>query len=349
MTTQEIIKKVLKQLSDGQVEIESLDNSSWTFITKLSSNIEGTFSGGHNVPILQIPNFELFIEKIEHYLEVAQKFYKRDQDYFDLDDDAFKEKLFFNLLTNAGYYDFENIYNFIDEKTEMLQHPFPSGVFTIGKFFDLDLVVCIAKNHSNWEAPYKLTFEFQNENKRRFVLPAISFGKTNSGIVIASVQNLYGKHTDPFAKKMDRFFRKINKDVNMSDLEGNVSPNALVALVLFLEFTKEQKFTAPNYSPLRYSTNQAAGLNRSKTEEEKLIFLEQHDKNQFNITNKFMHLFLRYNFHFPESELFYDENSQTMELKLHNVQHKSDHLIYELPKTISKSINELKPENSLNI
>ena len=130
MTTQAIIEKVLKQLANGQVEIDSLDNFSWTFITKLYSNIEGSFSGDYDAPVLQIPNFELFVEKVDNYLKIAQKFYKRDQEYFDLDDNAFKEKLFFNLLTNASYYDFENIYNFIDEKTEMLQHPFPSGVFT---------------------------------------------------------------------------------------------------------------------------------------------------------------------------------------------------------------------------
>ena len=111
--------------------------------------------------------------------------------------------------------------------------------------------------------------------------------------------------------------------------------------------------------PVRYNGNKIAGyikntkpVSKETSENSTLVeqikkynrekrreFLEKHNKNQFNITNKFTYLFIRYCHHFPACETIYDDARQSMIVYLSKTNEKvDDNIIYNLDKSVSAKL-----------
>lgn len=339
-SVERLVNDVFKQASTGVVKIGDENFGYWFFYTKFFEKIEGISNVKNSgYPVINIPNYETFINSVEDYLNTAKVFYKKDQNYFLLNDYAFSQKLFLDLITNATNYDFNNFIPHIQLRKRMLQSSIKTGEIDLGKYCGLQIVGEIKKNISNLETPFKMSLTFKENEFNEFKLPSISFAIIDDKAYVMAVQNQKEKQENPLAKKLDRYFRKVNKDVDESDVIANVSPNALVSLTLFNSYLKQigvKEVIAPNFMPIRYNANKISGYLKAKTSEERHEFLNKHNKNQFNITNKFMYLFMRYSHHFTSNECYYDPIKEEMHTHLSNAPAPTtDNIIYELDKSVN--------------
>jgi len=156
---------------------------------------------------------------------------------------------------------------------------------------------------------------------------------------VYALQGKKGKQSGKVSKDLDRYLRKVNKDVDMKEIEGNVSPSALVSLTMFVSYLKEQgvnSIIAPAFLPLRYSAEKNAvyykGKVKEKTNEEIKRDIDKRDLIQYNITDKFMHLFVRYCHHFDNSNYYFDEDNQRMIVSIEPQKSKTENIIYGFDK-----------------
>ena len=123
-----------------------------------------------------------------------------------------------------------------------------------------------------------------------------------------------------------------------------VSPNALVSLAMFISYLKEKgikQIIARDFQPARYFSVESRISNKLEgdmAQSQKEVL----DKDQFNITNKFMYLFLRYNYHFPACEVDYSIDEGKMIMNLSNEAGKGDNILVELDKTIARNFAKEK-------
>ena len=342
MTTKQIIEDIFSQARKGKVEIKTTDGGFWTFYTRFATQINGELSEvGKKCPTINIPDFNSFEKLVDDYLVLARDFYAEDQAYFDVDDDEFSKKLFHDLMTNASNFDCCNIENFVKERMQMLASPALPKVVEMGQLQGKKLSMTVSKNHSNLEGPYRATFRFTDDNGENFELPTITFGITDKTCHLFAVQNMnvpkgtnHGKTEKPKVQKdIDRYFRKLNNGVDSEDIIANVSPNALASLTLFNSVIRQQgisELSSPIFMPLRYEGNKIAGCAKAKSEEERQEFLQKHDRDQFNITNKLTYLYLRYAYHFPETDCVYDETREKMTISLVKSSVREENIIYGL-------------------
>ena len=108
-------------------------------------------------------------------------------------------------------------------------------------------------------------------------------------------------------KKLDRYFRKVNK--NVEDTYGyddsilNISPNFLITLTLFISSLKEDnisKFRFSDYFPLRHM-NKKGLLEHINADENEI------DRIQTSLTNKLALLAERFAYHFKNSDYSFDD------------------------------------------
>lgn len=340
MNVENIIKEVFKEASKGKITIDSFMGE-WVFYVKFFINIEGNANTKNtNYPILKIDNYKIFLEKCKKYLKVAYNFYSSDRSYYDLDDDnAYIKKLFTDLIVNMTYHNFDDVNAYIDLKTnQLLDKTIKEGNFLIGKYNELDIYCKISKNVSNLETPYRMTIAFKEDNQK-FTLPTLNFSVFNNEAYLMCIQNTTkNDNKNILSKKLDRYFRKVNKDVDINDDISKISPNSLVALTIFNEFMKSvgvNKIIANNFMPIRYNNGKVRVFNKYKDDEnKKKENIEMIDYIQSNITNKFMNLLLRYNYHFTSSCIEYDDIKDEMILELGDVNDRGDNILYDIANSI---------------
>ncbi|MBQ7579144.1 MAG: hypothetical protein IJT25_01280, partial [Clostridia bacterium] len=188
-------------------------------------------------------------------------------------------------------------------------------------------------------------------------------------VYIGAIQNFTTKQEDKFSKNMDRFLRKVNSGVPDDSIESNVSPKALVSMVIFMEYACSlgaEYASAYNYLPLRYSSKlgvinaKAKNVNNGEVQSEKTTngennseiklitedrnnadvcqtFFDKLDADQYNITNKFMYLFARINHHFSSAKTEFSEIGCKINLNLENSEERNDNIIYNILNSAKKS------------
>lgn len=339
---EQVLKRVLSQTEKGKIEIGKDNYAKWSFFVKLFSNESAETNNGELS--IKIQNKEKLIENIKQYLIVAEKFYQNDKFYFDFDDKSFHEKLVLDLFINATNFDLNNFEKYVEQKLLMIKGTdLTCDQFVMGEYLGVDIVGEIRKNSSNLEGPYKFEIVFDN-NFESFILPSITFGKINDELFIYCIQGEKEKQTNKLSKQLDRHFRKANKGVDMEDeILSQVSVSALVSLVIFLAHEKKQgvkKINAYNFMPIRYNSNLTAKLNRAKNEELKQELEQIHDRNQYNITNKFFNTLIRYAHHF-NLEFEYDDIYEKFELQLTDNEIKFDNIVFDIENAVLKT-NEIE-------
>ena len=327
--TKETIEKIFKQAQEGKIEF-----AGWKYYVKFNTNIEGKLSGQSDEHItINIPDYDLFIAKVARYLKSANKFYSDEKKYYELDGSAFDEKMVMCLFLNMSFYDSQNVYNYIDVKTKMLDANLTIEKNKLGNLFYLkggenkkiNVNMWTKKNLSNLEAPYKMCFNMSNADGEKFALPAVTFGLANNKCYVYAVQQTKEASEGQLVKDLDRYLRKVNKCVNQEDIIANVSPSFLVSLTLFCSQMKEmgiKQIIAKDFLPMRYmAVVDAPGACKER--------LEKLDRDQVNMTDKFMYLFLRYSHHFPSCQSNYNVDSGEMVMDLNQSNEKQDNIIYQ--------------------
>lgn len=318
---EEIINYILSQTQNGVVKIECADNSYWTFYSKLQLNLQDSTTN-------------LFYECCDKYLKVAKKFYEQDKQYFDLTDAGFEEKLMFDLLQNLTAYDKNTLVEYVILRTKMLLNEdiLTPNTLTIGEFNGNLINLNVIKNHSNIESPFSFCVNFTGKDGECFYVPRVGFGVAENKLKVMFVQARKEKQTNKISKSLDRLFRKVNKGVDETRDIYQVSPNAVVAFSLFATYMHGLGFNGANvemFFPERYETNKLAGYRKNSSRLVAKEFLEKHNRNQFNMTNKLMNLCARFAYHF-NADCDFDMVKEQIVLDWTNISQNEDNLIYDI-------------------
>ena len=338
----DIIENFFVEAHNGQIVIDSYDASNyympWVFNTEFETRINGNFLHKpikDNAFVINISNYDAFLEELTNYLNIARKFYESSKKYFELEGENFDKKLIHDLFVNASTIDLENLTKFVSERKEMLKYSNLESVMELGNYvaeeknktINCNVSAKVSKLTANFELPLKFEVKFTDtRTNEEFYLPAVTFGINGKTAHVAAVQNLHkeqiGTDKNQLTKILDRYFRKVNKDIDEQSVEANVSPNAVVAMTLFFEYLKLlgiKKVQANDFLPLRYySTLNSKLQNASYSNQNPDEVIENLNKNQFNMTNKLMYLFLRLESHFDNLDAIYDANSGRMIVDIKN-------------------------------
>ena len=353
--TKQIFEYICKNAINGKIDIGNKLSSKWSIFAKFLTNIEHSNNKkSATIPILNIPNYDNFIKKLDTYLTLAREFYKLDATYFYLFQNEFDKKLVLDLFANATFYDFNNIESYIDVRTKMLEHSLQKSELNFGMYDNLNVEAKIEKSNSNLEGPYKIVFYIYDKNENCFELPTITFGIVKNTCYLYTVQNKNKLKITDFSKKLDRYFRKINKGVSFQDIESNVSPNALVSLTLFMSLLKQNNIKhilSPSFMPIRYQSSKIARFFDCKNQKSKHIAIKNLYRDQNNITNKLMYLMLRYKYHFPNCSCNFDENTNYISLNLSSSQNLTGNIIYDLDNLLQSNskTEQTNCDNELNM
>lgn len=330
--TRKLFETVASEAQSGTVSIASNEEDAWKFYVKFLTQIgDSPVSSDGKTPIVHIANYSKFLSALDRYLKEARSFYEYDKVYFDIKGDEFDKKLILDLIVNMSNFDMNNVGQYIESRIKMLQYNINTGLFHVGNFMGLPINCEIQRIHSNLEGPYRMILWF-NDGENEFYLPMITFGIEDDTCHIYAVQNRFGPKENVLAKKLDRYFRKVNKDVPMNEIEGNVSSNAVVGMTMFLSILKQNNIwhvTAPAYLPIRYDSSK---LSKTRDVDQDLVsqIIDKVNRDQYNMTNKFMNLFVRYQYHFSDCDVNFDDNTQAMSLDLCKTRTAGDNIIYDL-------------------
>lgn len=353
----------------------------WMMNSKFFVKINGNFNGKNSgVPVAEIPNEKLLIDYLMKYLDLATKFYAFEQERDDLTDRAFIKRLIFDLFINCSVADLNDVYRHIKTRTEMLKEDNLKlnsvflGYYQAEKIGRCLVTASIMQNHSCMESPLRFQIEFMGQNGEEFMLPAILYGIDGKTCYIGAVQNFYTSQKTQLSKKLDRHFRKVNKDIPETSIESEVSPNAVVAFAIFVAYLKQigvNKVCGTNFLPIRYQTKFEAqrlfAIREKKrleekqdsgellTEKEKQLLSELQSKTpseyaedttnkiQFNVTNRFTYLFARLEFHFDNLEFDYSDYENKIYLKLNDKSYtKQGNIIEDIVEMVKQSNIEMQ-------
>ena len=321
---EDILKELFIETSNGKIVFETA-SSNWIYQSKFLIN-----KCGDDCVSIRINDMKLFKDCIKKYLDLAYEFYYDDKEYFELNDRNYVKKLIYDLLINGDHFDYENIYDYVDKKTEMLNTKnIDTASKYIGKYMGYDASYTIKKNRSSLEAPYQFIVTFKDELGNAFELPQITFAIASNKAYLMCIQNK-NKDDNVVVKKLDRYFRKVNKDINPQDDIARVSPRSLVSLTLFNAYLKSigiSELEVHSYFPLRYETKVRMIKQKSNSSEEKLDLI---DRDQYNMTNRLMYTLKRYAYHFDLSECEFDDIRQRMNLHIDNTKSTSENIIFEI-------------------
>lgn len=358
MNYKEMLKELFAEADNGKVVIK-IPKGEWQYNTQFSA-----FSGKRDERNIKersvtfsVTDFDLLTTKVEKYIDLAKSFYKDDKEFFDFDDNSFAKHLAFFMFVNMTNYDLNSVENFVESRTKFLKNQIECGERFIGRFEDgekvsFDIYARILKNRSNMESPYKFETVLKKDGEK-FILPAIHFGFDGEKVTILGVQNLYTNQIDKLSKTLDRYFRKVNKNINPENIESQVSPNAVVAMSIFLKTFKNcniDKICAKDFMPIRYFSGVECRKNKLKRNlQDENLAIEQADRDQFSMTNRLMYLMLRMGVHFDNIEVNFDDLKNEMNLKIKNrPATKDENIIHQITDSIiEKNVFVKEKERSI--
>lgn len=340
--TQYALEDILNQAQKGIITIGN-KNWHWNYFVKFfaktnkNSKVKGGLVLPNDCPIMEIPNYDLFVKELDEYIKVATEFYKDDLIYYGYEDENeqfIAQGLILYLFETCTVSDLTNMNKFVRKRTNMLKSKITESQQLLGTYEGAEIWATIIKNDIIRDTPYRFIVSLKDGNDV-FNLPSINFGIDGDVIHIYGTQKLVKaihKGKDPatldmqfrnennaLVKKFDRFFRKVNKDIDPDSIIANITPNALVAFTCFSSFMQDNgltKVVAPDYMPIRYNGYVETGKHKYNAGKVDENFMDDINRNQFNMTNKFMYLLLRYSEHFCHTKCSYDEDMSQMKMVL---------------------------------
>jgi len=334
-----LLDEIINEANEGKISI-----GDWKFFVRFYTIENGKNNiRDHEYPVLEINGRKSLIVKLEKYLLLAEEFYKENKSYYDLDDRNFYKRLLLDLISSASRQDLVDFNKYVENKTRMFSNAINEGTFKIGEMLDVEVYCDIKKNRSYFESLYNMDIYFKS-GEERYYLPSLNFSLIDDVCYLGSIQRKHKIESNSLSKKLDRYFRKVNKGVDEEDDIYNVTPTALVSLTIFSSLLRKysvNEISASTYMPIRYYGY------RDKLPFKKGIdyneALNRLDLDQYNMTNKFMYLLLRYDHHF-NSGCEFDEVSDEMHLMINNADTSGDNIIYE----IYNMVDRYREEKSVN-
>lgn len=306
-------KDYVKNLFEGIAKEASVGNVNcfFRFNVLFDTLIEGqNFALGKDneiKPVLNIQDYEKFLEKLEMYLENARYFYKDDIYLNDTDETQFdKDKIILTVLwSNATWEDFNNPNEFLQKRINFFDMPILGSVNTMN-CLNSDLIVNFKKASLLSETPYYLNAKLTNyENE--YMLPNVYFGISDNKAYLYAVQDKNKSKKDTlYSKKINRLLYKVNEgfdaeyESNFDESLKDVSPGFVVSVNVLLGSLSSagiQHLITSSILPVRYNNKL---LNKNNKYDE-----QQVDELQNNITQKLIRTVLRVLYHQKSCEVVF--------------------------------------------
>ena len=291
-------------------------------------------------PLLSISNYRDFIKQLTLLLKKMNDYCINDKDYFMFDEDNYNRYLLMCCFLNMQEQDFNNPLSYLQRLSNSLDYHYNfNKTNLIGSFSLNENIVNIyetdKKNIASMEATQhkQIILECNGET---FLLPRIHYYISNDRIYITGIQNKPLKEKTSFSKKIDRYFRKLDKGIGVEDSYESgintikdISPSALAALTIFISlYKKYKKVYMTDYLPLRYQNK----IKKIRSEED----IIEIDRVQANATNKFLMTGARLVEHFDNIEGYF--NNGILELDISPYTKQTGNIIYELFESIRNNI-----------
>jgi len=337
-------KSFVEQTSTSSFKLD-FDSYAVDYHISLNYDIEGkTILNNDAFPLVKISNLNLFLAKLLKLSNLMASFHNNDKIYFDFSKDSFLKYLLLSFFSNMNEFDYNNPLSYIDKMTIAYCHNYYIGEEKLaGNILVNSELINIyeqsAKNIATMESPLYKQFIFKNRDYT-YVSPKIHYYIANNVVFITGIQNSKKKNINPLSKKLDRYFRKV--DAGLEDVEKSedkvltikdISPSFLVALTLFISSFKEyNNFCLIDYLPLKYH-------NRIGVLKAKNIDIEEANKIQTNVTNKFILTGERFCEHFDNADFYYINGFFNIYMEQYEQQY--GNIIYDIYESLNKShINE---------
>lgn len=294
-----------------------------------------------------------------------------------------EDKLVYALSSvwlNLTFDDYENPIRFLDRYTDFLNDKTFDDLFggmivnNMQTLSNCDLDIRIAEQEEFQETPSAIQLSVRKEDSER-KLPRVAYGISDGIAYIYGIQGYKKKDESSDLKKVERAKYKLNNKDNIPEDYVNVymkqEPFAYLSLFAFLSLLKQKginKVSMPAYLPERYESKELGLLKYAKnlakdyiasdlTHKEKKARLKKiekssndHQRVQYNITNKFLTYMIRMSCDVPGIKLLEtpDMNNSGLVVDISNMQvsEKTNIIFYELYRKIEEAMkNKRRKEN----
>lgn len=324
---------------NGEYKISTVDGGKINYHITMNFDIEGkVLLKNENSPMLKISNTNLFIKKLTALLNNMATFHHDDMDYYMLNKESFASYLLVSCLSNMQVKDFNYPLSYLDKMNDVyLNIPSLYKDKLVGEILvkgeKIQIYETLSKNIASMEAPIYKQFKYKS-GENIFLSPKIHHYIKDNICNIISIQNSKNSSVNELSKKLDRYFRKVDKGVNVDQSEENIkniSPNFLIALSVFVASCKDiNHFRFTDYFPLRY-------MNKSGVNKVRNLDIEEVNRIQTNLTNRFFDLVERLAYHFNNSQYTFDDFGYLdLQFDDHCLDH--DNIIYDFYNAVKNNI-----------
>lgn len=319
-------KEIITEAKDGFIKSYFTYNVIFnTYLKEENKLIKGEEkSNGVITPLLIINNKALFDKLLEEYVNIALEFYK-DSKYINeivnesksIDENIdIRKNILAMLWSNATFEDFERPIEFLQRRINFFNSELDCKKVNFGnlELFNSNLEIEIIKDEIFNETPYQMHIRLINEEGLEFNFPDVKFGISDNTLYIYAIQNKEIQKNS-FTKKVNRLLYKANEGFNeQEDLPeiygiGNlkdISVSFLVALNICLSYFKNlgiDKVIASSILLPRWNAKRIAIDKRYKNNEKYEVLINEQERIQSNLTEKFLRTFLRLKIHYEGIEV----------------------------------------------
>jgi hypothetical protein len=295
----EIFDGIAKEASTGKVDV--FFTYRLLFETKINGKIvysKSSYLADIESPVLEIKDLETFKELLKDYLERALEFYKRDTtfSYFE-DEDLVYKTILTELWSNASYEDFVNPNEFLKKR--------------IGFFDDLNIhedfycdslgevSISSEKSSIHQETPHCLVIRIIRDNNI-YTLPIAYFGVYDNKGYVYAIQNK-SANQEGLNELLEPLKEGLQESNTNSENLRRVSKSFLLTANILLGVLARKgvdEVIVNSLLPVRYNSKQLLSQDAYAPKRVKEKYTEEkNDDIQQNITNHFLRVFRRVDYH----------------------------------------------------
>lgn len=349
----ELFKNFIKETYKDSLKISFEDMDDVDYRISLNYSLNGKSASNSSLkPILHVGKYKSFISSLTKLFNIKYKKHFKEKEHLGLTKEGYAKYILMSCFINMQELDFNAPVSYFNRIIKSYEQKYEFNKKTkIGEIQIKDEKVNIYEynrfNNASMESVVSKQFFFEKDGKI-FLLPRVHYYISGDCVYIMGIQNYGNKQLyvdevneeavkqnqelQKFHKTMDRYLRKLNKGIDETEIneEGkvdtikDVSVSSLASLTLFVaSLSNYSKFYMPDFLPLRYQ-------NKHKETE---IQQEKVDREQTNITDKFLMTGVRLCEHFDQMECGFENGFLEIENNnntcSNNLQRDVIHELYE--------------------
>lgn len=294
-------------------------------------NINYIYDTNLLVPTLIIKNKKLFNILLEKYLLLSLEYYDKDN-YIDKENKT--KKILTLLWSNATNEDFNEPINYLRKRIDFLNNnlnDYNEEMYINFEEWNSIIGLKNIKNNILNETPYSFQITLYKD-EYKYNLPIIYYGISNNIVYIYAIQNKkdFNKDNNKYQKYIKRKLYSLDEGLDVKNETfdnydiGNIkdiSNSFLLAISLFINILENKNIdniVINTFLPIRYNSKEIM-LDLFKEKFNNIDDIKKNNyKIQSNITEKFIRLFLRVNYHYDGIDIinYPNELSNNLVLKI---------------------------------